>query len=590
MNSPKETLQHFDGLTLAAVVAELNTLGEARIDKVGQASPHVFYLNLRAGRNNHRLLVNLNGPFARLHLTTRSFANLPVPTGFTMQLRKHMEGSRLLRVEQNDLERAVKLVIAGRDELGDPFERWLIIELIGKYANMFLVESQTGTLLGCLRAISEDMCGVRQLATGLPYDPPPVPQNKTSFLRASAETFAHALSDSGSVLDALMNATSGLSKTSAQQLLESLELNPGQSCASLRHPDECLKGLVRAQQSIRQAHFNPRPVSPTRYSVWGVSGESAQQHPSVVLDSYYAEREIAATLHTRRHQLRQLIQERIGRQHERLKSWEKLRQQGTDAEQWKRRGDLLSAHLHQVQPRAHHIRVVDYFDPEQPEVELTLAPELTPSENVQRLYRRYRKAKNGLVVARELLQQGEFELAYLHSIQSAIELATEPDDLEEIFQELIPNKEPSTGRRRPPISRAPRPLRVSGPAGCTFLIGKNNRQNDHVTFKEAHSNDWWLHTRDHPGAHVVIRADVPIGHEQLEEAALLAAWFSPARNSAQVAVVYTRKKYVKKIPGGRPGLVIYEQEKTLFVTPEEAQVRALLASANLRGDDDTPRS
>lgn len=575
MSPPPDKLQHFDGLALAAVVAELHGLGEARIDKVGQASLHTFYLNMRAGRDNHRLLINLNGPFARLHLTTTTPVNLPVPMGFTMQLRKHLEGSRLLRVEQAGLERVVKLVIAGRDELGDPFERWLIVELIGKYANMFLVESQTGGILGCLRPVSEAMCGVRQLAVGLPYDPPPVPGDKVSFLQATPDTFHQALTHPGTLLDALMATTSGLSRLSASQLLEELGWTTQHRCNDLADPEHWVLAMIRAQQSVMSGHFNPRclPSPAGGYSVWGLGQPTSVPSISRLLDRYYDAKETASVLRARREKLQQRVREKIKKQGERLTAWERMRQEGADADRWKERGDLLASHMHLVQAGSNSIRVLDYYAAEPCEIDIPLDAGLTPSENVQRLYRRYRKAKNGRVAAEELLRDGAADMTYLHSIENALELAQELTDLDEIAQELEPAVLPA---RRGSAPRTPRPLRIVRSAGCTLLVGKNNRQNDHVTFKEAHAGDWWVHTRDHPGAHVIIRSDEPIGEAILHEAALLAAWFSPARHSAQVPVVYARKKHVKKIPGGRPGMVIYEQAKTLFVTPEEALVASLL--------------
>lgn len=586
MTPPRDKLQHFDGLTLAAVVAELRGLGEARIDKVGQASHHTFYLSLRAGRDNHRLLINLNGPFARLHLTQTAPANLPVPLGFTMQLRKHLEGSRLLRVEQADLERVVKLVVAGRDELGDPYERWLMVELIGKYANMFLVESQTGNILGCLRPVSEEMCGVRQLAVGLPYDPPPVATDKVPFLHAKPETFRKALGHPGTLLDALMTVTSGLSRISASQLLEELGWNAQQPCESITEPEAWVQAMTRAQNSIVTGQFEPRRLAPPRggFSVWGLTQPTKPPQTSHLLEGYYAAWETANTLRARREKLQQQVREKIRKQRERLKNWEKMREEGADADRWRKQGDLLASHLHRVEAGSPIIRVTDYYAAEPCNIDIPLDTGLTPSENVQRLYRRYRKAKKGHAAAEELLHSGQADLIYLQSIEIALEMAQELSDLEEIAQELAPTSLAPTTSRRLTTPRPLRPLRIRRGPDCLLLVGKNNRQNDHVTFKEAHAGDWWVHTRDHPGAHVIIRADGPVSETTLHEAAMLAAWFSPARHSAQVPVVYARKKHVKKVPGGRPGMVIYEQAKTLFVTPADALVAELLTNVNLKAE------
>jgi predicted ribosome quality control (RQC) complex YloA/Tae2 family protein len=421
------------------------------------------------------------------------------------------------------------------------------------------------------------MCGVRQLAAGLPYDPPPVPTEKVSFLAAPPSLFYEILHQPGTLLEALMASTHGLSRLAASQMLAALGWMATQPCVSVTQPEQWVQSLVGAQNSIRQGHFAPQR-EPQGYNVWGLQTAGAPLGISRLLDTYYHDWETRATLRTRRERLRLSAQERIAKQSTRLKQWENMRREGAEAETWKVRGDLLAAHLHEVTPAAPCLQVTNYFDPEQREITLTLDPQLSPSENVQRFYRRYRKAKNALAAAQDLLKNGQIELQYLQSIASAIELADEVSDLEEISLELDPASAKPV--RRGSVRSAPQALRLRRGGDVSLLVGKNNQQNDHVTFKEAHASDWWLHTRDHPGAHVIIRADQPVGEALLHEAALLAAWFSPARHSAQVPVVYARKKHVKKVPGGRPGMVIYEHAKTLFVTPDQAVVEQLLQAGN----------
>ena len=260
--------QFFDAVTLAAVVAELNALGECRIDKVGQPSAAALYLNLRCGGRNLRLYVGVAEQWSRLHLTRRSLANVPVPGAFTMQLRKHLEGSRLLRVEQPGLERVAKLVVAGRDELGDPFERWLIVELIGKYANMFLVDSADGIVMGCLRPVTDEMCRVRQLGPGLPYDPPPA--EKPDFLVADEALFLAALGEDGRLADRLTARVGGLSKVAVGQLLAAIGLPPTARTQDLDGLTPVLGVLARAQASLRAGAFDPRlaPGPGWDYQCW----------------------------------------------------------------------------------------------------------------------------------------------------------------------------------------------------------------------------------------------------------------------------------------------------------------------------------
>lgn len=577
------SLQFFDAVALAAVCAELNALGEARIDKVGQPSNHELYLQLRAGGQNHKLYINVRDQWARLHLTRRPLGNLPVPSGFTMQLRKHLEGSRLLRVEQLGLERVARLVVAGRDELGDPFERVLVVELIGKYANMFLVDAQDEDVMGCLRPVTEAMCGVRQLGAGLPYDPPPVQAGKVSFLDATEPMILACLAEPGRLADRLVARFAGLSKVAAGQLLVELGLPPAVETEALESLDELLDGLRRAQDALRAGRFHPRlAASPGwDYTIWGVA-QAGPNEVSALLDAYYGGREDRARLDEQRRKLGVEVEALAKKQRDRLAGWEQTAAKAEGAERQKELGDLLTAHMYLLRPGMDGLEVDDFYAAEgaPARVVVPLDPQLTPSQNVQRYFKRYQKARNGQKAVQELLDAGRTEAAYLAEVATAIALAPEARDLVEIAAEVATLQGKPAGpapRRGAPPEPPPAPLRVTSSDGLPILIGKNNRQNEHVTFKEAHAGDLWLHTQIIPGSHVVVRADGEIPEATLHEAATLAAWFSQARESSRVPVVYTLKRHVRKPRGAKPGMVIYEQEKTLFVTPDPAVVEALLA-------------
>jgi predicted ribosome quality control (RQC) complex YloA/Tae2 family protein len=577
------SLQHFDGLALAAVVAELAAYGEARIDKVGQPSAHELCLQLRAGGTNLRLYVNLQDQWARMHLVTRALGNVPVPAGFTMQLRKHLEGSRLLRVEQPGLERVVRLVVAGRDELGDPYERHLVLELIGKFANAFLVDARQDTILGCLRPVTEAMCQVRQLGPGLPYDPPPAPVDKIPFMEADAAAVLVALGMAPRVSEALVAGLAGLSRLSARQLLEALGVDPGLAVASLTQAerDALVAAVLGVRDRVRAGRFWPRATAEGWALWWAGPGEPpVGPGASAVLEAYFGGRQAATRLAERRRVLGREVAERERRLTERLATWEEALAKAEGADRHRELGDLLAAHMHLLRPGLEALEVEDWFGEAGGRVTIPLDPRLTPSENIQRCFRRYQKARNGRRAATELLATGREEAAYMASVVSAVALAPELADLEEIAQELGLVKAPVP--RRGQAAPTPQPLRLVSSDGLPLLVGKNNRQNEFVTFQAAHAGDWWLHTQGIPGAHVVIRTSDEVPTRSLHEAATLAAWFSQARESSRVPVVYTRRRHVKKPRGARPGMVIYEQERTLFVTPDPAVVDALLQTQNAR--------
>lgn len=574
-------MQFFDAIALAAVVAEINALGECRIDKVGQPSAGTLYFNLRAGRQNLRLYASVQEQWARLHLTRQNLTNMPVPSAFTMQLRKHLEGSRLLRVEQPGLERVAKLVVAGRDELGDPFERVLVVELIGKYANMFLVDGKDGLVMGALRPITEAMCQVRQVMQGLPYDPPPVAEDKVDFAVATEADVAGVLQGQGKLVDRLTGRLAGLSKVAAGQLLASIGLAPDVPVDALEAVDPLVAVVRRAQQSLRDGRFHPRLEAGPGwdYNVWWLQDGPPPETPgaSALVDDYYGGREARHLLEERRQRVTGQVSDLLRKQRERLKGWEEQLARSEAADRHRELGDLLTAHMYLLSPGLSEVTVTDFYHDDQPSLAIPLDPQLTPSENVQRHFRRYQKARNARQVVEGLLDEGRAELAYLEQVATATRLATDPRDLDEILDELaafLGKPVTVTHRRGQGPPPAPAPLRFTSSDGLPIWVGKNNKQNEHLTFKLARAHDVWLHTQNIPGSHVVIQLEGDLPERTLHEAAMLAAWYSQARESSHVPVVYTRRKHVRKPRGGRPGMVIYDSEKTLFVNPDELALPA----------------
>lgn len=558
-------IQPFDAVGLRAVLAELNGLGEARIDKVGQADAQTLYLVLRAAGKNHTLLVTTRGRFARLHFTGTRPPNAPVPHGFTMLARKYLEGSRLLGATcLGGLERVAVLGISGRDELGDPFHRELIVELIGKYANMMLVDGRDRTILGLTRVVTESMSGLRQLAPGLPYAPPPLDPAKVSFLEASPERLAGALaSDPGDPAGGLLASCSGLSRLLAEQIAG---------------PSGALDRVLAVQAELRADRYAPRREKGARwdYILLPDAGHPPADAPfavSTLLDAYYGAAEAEEALKGKR----EAIAGRLATVRKRLDAkrdeWRRDLTKTEKAEEDRLKGELLSSQLYAVKAGDSFAVVQDYTQDPPAERRIPLDPDLTPAENAQRFFKRYAKAKTARRMLTELLEGADAEAAYLAQVAHTIAEAGSLLELAEIEQELAPPpparaKAPKKGasRAKTPLSE---PLRYLAPDGTALYVGRNNHQNERLTFEFARPNDVWLHTQNIPGSHVVIRTeDGAPSTEALHAAAHLAAWHSSARDSVKVPVVYTLRRHVKKPPGAKPGMVIYAQEKTLYVTPD----------------------
>jgi predicted ribosome quality control (RQC) complex YloA/Tae2 family protein len=585
-------MQFFDAIALAAVVAELGKLGVCRIDKVGQSASHTLYLKARAGREALVLVLDFQDRWARMHLSARPVANMKVPTAFTMLCRKHLEGSRLLRVEQPGLDRVARLVIAGRDELGDPYERHLMVEFIGSYANACLVEGQTGVIMGCLRPVSDLMCQVRQLLPGLPYQGPPTLGSKTPFTDIQVADVAAVLQCEGRLLDCLCDRIGGIGKLALTQILTAAHLEPTSDVSECDRPEALWQALETARDQVLAGNFAPRltPGEPWAYSMWPAAGVSVSSSASAVLAAYYEPLMETAQMQALRMGLQQRVAQRMRKARARLGQYEAKRAEVLGAEVHRISGELIYANLSAWRPGLTAMTVINHYEVDAPPLTLVLDPRLSASDNAQRYFRRYQKLRQAGHVLAGLLTDATDECAYLEQLQLTVEQATAVAELREIEEEVLGVSPIVTGRGagRKPVESVP--LRVFSSEGIPIWVGRNNRQNDHLTFRLARAQDWWLHAQNLPGAHVIVDTQgQDLSEATLHEAALLAAWFSKGREATGVSVVYTQRRHVRKMRQGRPGMVHYVEERCIFVKPDAEAVAAILARASaVSGGDASP--
>lgn len=613
--------QHGDGLGLRGVAAELRALGEPRIDKVGQVAPRAFYLNLRAGGANHRLLIDLRDKWARVHLTRRSFPNLAAPTSFAMLLRKHLEGSRLLRIEQPGLERVLVLVVAGRDELGDPYERRLVLELIGTYANAILLEGAEQTVVGAMRLVGEAMSRMRVVLPGRPYEAPPA--FGKDFLASEEEDWTAALLGQARALPSpqarpqrlltpldeeeapepkrrkkagaqglaalLAKGVAGLGRPVAAQLVADAGLDPEAPVEALEGFEGLFGVLREAQRALREERFVPslQPGPGWAYRLLpppGQEGASPRGELSAMLEAYYGRLQDEEFLGGTRQALRSEVEGLLGKQGDRLARWGQELAQAEASERERELGELLAAHLHGIQPGSAFAEVVDFYAEGAPTIRIPLDPKLPPAANVQRHFKRFAKAKVARKKLRELLAEGEAQRAYLEGLLLAIAQAERAEDLQGIQEELdqLQGRPPAPsgprGKRKGP--EPPPPIRrYRAPEGATVWVGANNRQNDHLTYKLARPRDTWLHAQALAGAHVLVQSEGgPPSEADLKAAAAVAAYHSEARQATQVPVVVVPRRHVRKPNGGHVGSAIYDHEQVRFAvpaSPEEAGLEAI---------------
>ena len=569
-----------DALCISEVMAELQSLAGSRVDKVQQPERDVLLLHLRGGAGAVRLLISAGSGSARVHLTRMDRENPAEPPMFCMLLRKHLGGARLLSVEQPAWERVMLLRFACLDELGEASEKLLAVEMMGRNANIILVDG-AGRILDCLHKADPMAAPKRPLLPGLFYALPPAQEKENLFL-TEAEGFARAFAQGRRDQCAdewLVQSFAGVSPLLARELAT---LAAGAS--DVRLGETTADGLWTAFTALRTQKAQPTLLlrSGVPYDLYcrpiRQYGSALQQETiesfSELLDSFYTEKERAAHQQQRSQALVKLVKNRRERAARKLAARLEERKATAQRETWRQYGDLIKANLYRMQRGQPFLEAENFYDPENAPVRIPLEAKLSPQQNAERYYKLYSKAKNAEKVLTEQIDEARRELEYLESVQQELTLAAGEKDLGEIRRELVSQgylRETDKRRRKDP---PPRPLRYRGPGGSLIQVGKNNLQNDWLTLKSAEKNDVWLHVQKSHGSHVVARCSRE-DRETLEAAALLAAWYSEARNSANVPVDYTLVRYVKKPSGARPGMVIYTDYKTVYVTPERGKVEAL---------------
>ena len=581
-----------DALCLSGVVAELKPiLTGAKIDKVHQPGRDEMILALRLGRGNGRLLLSASPNHPRLQMTELSRENPDAPPMFCMLLRKHLMGGRILSVEQPHLERIVELRLEVLDELGDRKERRLILEAMGRRANLVLVDDQ-GRIVDCLRRVDGDMSAQRQLLPGLFYRLPPAMEKADptaldggAWLRRVEQAPGESRVDHW-----LLDTFGGWSPLVCREIAFRAggrvdvtfdELGP----QGRVRVGEAAEALLK---TVRENSFTPTVISvekrPKDFTFFPAeqyeeAGECAAYPTfSALMDRFYEQRENQERIRQKGQDLIRSITNARDRTARKIANQQRELDATQDRERLRQFGDIITSNLHAMERGMATLRAMDFYDPDGGEVEIKLDPLLTPQQNAAKYYKEYNKAKTAEEMLTIQLEKGRRELDYLNSVLENITLAEGERDLQEIRQELADTgylrrqaKGKDKGRRL-----SPKPMEFRSTAGLRISVGKNNVQNDLLTCKQAFKSDIWFHTQKIHGSHVILwTGGAQPDLQSLNEAACLAAWFSQGRESGKVPVDYTPVKYVKKPAGARPGMVVYTTYETAWVTPDESLVKRL---------------
>lgn len=565
----------FDGLFTRAITHEFSLLLKGgRISKIHQPYKNEIVFVIRANGKNHKLLLSVHPSYARAQLTNEAYDNPSEPPMFCMLLRKHLEGFILEDIHQVGLDRIIIFEVKGRNEIGDVSSKQLIVEIMGRHSNIILVDQTRNIILDSIKHISYAVNTHRAIFPGQEYIAPPA-QNKRDPLKATEEDVLKSIDfNAGKIDKQLVEQFAGLSPLFAKEIVFQ---------AGLANRVTLLKAFLFMMDKVKNHQYHPAITmmdNKESFYLFPLEHLKGTSKPfascSELLDRYYFGKADRDRVKQQAHDLERFILNEKDKNEKKIKKLQATMKEAKNADQYQLYGELLTANIYAVEKGMKEIEVSNYYDENGGTVLIPLNPQKSPAENAQKFFTRYQKAKTALVMAGEQLEKAQEEVTYFETLIQQVETAS-TKDIAEIREELIEG-----GYLRDRQKRGAKKVKNVKPVldqyiasdGTEILVGKNNKQNDYLTNKLAGKDEIWLHTKDIPGSHVLIRHSAPTD-ETLLEAAQLAAYFSKARNSSSVPVDYTQIRYVKKPSGAKPGYVIYENQQTMYVTPDEDMVMRL---------------
>lgn len=549
----------FDGLFTHAMIHELNqTLQNGRVTKISQPYPNEVILTIRANRTNYPVLLSANPRYARFQITQIPYTNPAVPTNFTMMLRKYLEGAKLLKIKQLDNDRVVYFEFLTRNELGDKLPLLLSAEIMGRYSNVILINQSTNKIIDTIKHVGMDQNRYRTLLPGATYRQPPT-QNKENPFEQDSNTFEELIQKYPNrevLADNLLKQYQGISRDNALALADKLHSS---------------NNFVQAFNDFLAMTEDPIPtMNGNNFSIFADNPNDKKFTTlSEMLDVFYHTKANRDRVQQQGGQLLHVIRKNLQRNKKKLKKLSNELKATENADEYRIKGEVLTTYLYQIKRGMTKIALPNFYDNNK-EITISLSNQLSPSQNAQKYFKKYQKLKNAVTFVNEQIELTKKEVAYLEEIQTQIELAT-PADLNDIKTEL---QQEGYIKKKQQKSKHSSRVKINKPEsfiasdGTEILVGKNNLQNEKLTLHTAKKTDIWLHAKNIPGSHVIIKSNNP-SNETLFEAAMLAAYFSKFRSSANVPIDYVQVKNIRKPNGSKPGFVIYEGQKTLTVTPTE---------------------
>lgn len=580
----------FDGITVSAIKAEIEDkiLG-GRIDKVYQPEKDEIILGIRSMGQAYKLLLTSNASNPKFHFTQTNPSNPMTPPLFCMVMRKHLQSGKIIKIEQPDFDRILNIYVESLNELGDYSVKKLVLEIMGRHSNIILTD-ENNTILDCIKHIGHDTSSVREVLPGREYTLPPS-QGKINTLELDDNNFKEVLENNHSfeIQSVIYKNYTGISPIAASEICYRANVNGSTPVEALTdiQKEVIFNEFAKLVEDIKANRFYPESITNEKGKTIDFSpiemtqfnGFEIKKYTSIseLIESFYANRDFAYRIGQKTQDLRKLITQNIERCIRKKDIQMQTLRSIKNRDELRLKGELLTANIYSIKKGMTTVELPNYYSENQELVAIELDSNKSPSENAQKYYKSYNKAKRTFEALKDQIKSNDEELAYLESVLTSVNNCTDEQDVKEIRRELREEGYVKKVKNQKDKSKKHSvPLHFISQDGFDIYVGKNNIQNDELTLKFARPRDIWMHTKNIPGSHVIIVANgQTIPDTTLNEGAMLSAFYSKAKNSSKVPVDYTEKKNVKKPNGSKPGFVIYETNKTAYITTSEEEIKKI---------------
>lgn len=569
----------FDGITVSALVAELNEkLQNGRLYKIAQTESDELMLTIKVGKNQYRMLMSANASLPLVYLTgTNKAAPLTAPN-FCMLLRKHINNGRIISITQPGLERIIDFEIQHLDELGDIQTKHLIVELMGKHSNIIFVDNNI--ILDSIKHVNSIMSSVRQVLPGKEYFIPDTMEKKNPLTIEKNDFMDIVFSKPMPLSKAIYTSFTGISPTIAENICYESKFDSSLPANTLEYGNQNIiwMNFYQIMNHVKNNSFSPviyeKKGKPEEFCALPLSTYSdceAINYDSIseLLETYYAKRNLYTRMRQKSVDLRKIVSTALERDNKKYNIQLKQLKDTEKKEKYKVYGELLTTYGYSIEPGTKEFETIDFYTGNP--VKIPLDTTISPIDNAKKFFEKYAKLKRTNEALADIIKDTKKSIEYLESINVSIDIAGSEEDLKAITKELMETgyiKKKGVGKNKKDKINS-KPLHYISSDGFDMYVGKNNTQNEELTFKVATGNDWWFHSKSFPGSHVIVKANnEELPDATFEEAARLAAYYSKASNQDKVEIDYIQKKHVKKVAGAMPGFVIYHTNYSMIATPD----------------------